>query len=244
VCFWLPDKVKKMDMKKLILKVVMPVALVFTVYQLYSQKSPYVVTISTDQMNIIYYNIQNPITVTVEGVPSDQTSLSCEGCKLTPNGPGKYLLEVRNTPLQVNIVPLFVGIVKSNTTTIIDTLLFYPIPAPKPYANLSGFDGSDSATVEDLLKSDSLAVLLDGCLRNSIIYEVTYFKLVCVDKQEKAGFFENNSSKLTSEMINGIKGLKKGEKIIITDIYVKINGEYPKMKEPFRLPTALIIYIK
>lgn len=54
---------------------------------------PTMATISADKMNVVYAGLDNPISVTVEGVTSDKVSASSSNGTLTKVGNGKYMLK-------------------------------------------------------------------------------------------------------------------------------------------------------
>jgi gliding motility-associated protein GldM len=47
-------------------------------------------TASADKMNVMYAGLENPITVSVPGVPNEKVRVSCDNGTLTPLGGGKY----------------------------------------------------------------------------------------------------------------------------------------------------------
>ena len=50
-------------------------------------------TISADKMNVVYAGLDNPISITVEGITSDKVSASVNNGTLTKVGNGKYMLK-------------------------------------------------------------------------------------------------------------------------------------------------------
>lgn len=50
-------------------------------------------TISADKMNVVYAGLDNPISITVEGITSDKVSASVNNGSLTKVGNGKYMLK-------------------------------------------------------------------------------------------------------------------------------------------------------
>lgn len=54
---------------------------------------PSTATISADKMNVVYAGLDNPISITVEGITSDKVSASVTNGTLTKVGNGKYMLK-------------------------------------------------------------------------------------------------------------------------------------------------------
>lgn len=62
-------------------------------------------TASADKMNVMYAGLENPITVSVPGVPNEKVRVSCDNGTLTPLGGGKYNVTkpVAGRPCHINI---------------------------------------------------------------------------------------------------------------------------------------------
>jgi len=54
---------------------------------------PSTATISADKMNVVYAGLDNPISITVEGITSDKVSATATNGTLTKVGNGKYMLK-------------------------------------------------------------------------------------------------------------------------------------------------------
>ena len=63
----------------------------------YAQQNQPVVSISLDKMNVLYTNVENPITVALEGYSNEEIKVTSSDVDLKPNGYGKYIA----TPKQV-----------------------------------------------------------------------------------------------------------------------------------------------
>ena len=48
------------------------------------------VTVAADKMNVFYVGVDNPVSISAAGVPSDQLRVSADGISLTKQGNGKY----------------------------------------------------------------------------------------------------------------------------------------------------------
>jgi gliding motility-associated protein GldM len=76
----------------------------------YNFSSSYVVgqpsaTVSADKMNVFYIGVDNPVTISVPGVPNDKVRPSISAGTLTPKGAGKYIVKVSTgyTETTVNV---------------------------------------------------------------------------------------------------------------------------------------------
>src|SRR5690606_3087268 len=86
-------------------------------------------TIAADRMNVVYLNIDNPISVSFAGVPSDKVSATTSRGDLTKVSDGKYIL--RPTVGQGNIVITATGTLPDGST-VTDTQEFRPKVVPRP----------------------------------------------------------------------------------------------------------------
>lgn len=64
-------------------------------YMQFPFQSQYIVarpsaTASADKMNVMYAGLENPITVSVPGIPNEKVRVTCDNGTLTPLGGGKY----------------------------------------------------------------------------------------------------------------------------------------------------------
>lgn len=79
-------------------------------YMQFPFQSQYIVarpsaTASADKMNVLYAGLENPVTVSVPGVPNEKVRVSCDNGTLTPLGGGKYNVTspVAGRPCHINI---------------------------------------------------------------------------------------------------------------------------------------------
>ncbi len=74
---------------------------------LFPFKSEYIVarpalTVSADKMNVVYLGLENPISVSVPGVPNEKLTVSASNAVLKNNGSGKFIMDVKSGP-QVDV---------------------------------------------------------------------------------------------------------------------------------------------
>jgi len=60
------------------------------------------VSVSADKMNVFYIGVQNPVSVSAAGVPTNSLKVNGSGITLKPNGKGKYIATA-NKPGQANV---------------------------------------------------------------------------------------------------------------------------------------------
>lgn len=114
--------------------VVIPVASSYTVIP-----KPNNAVISADKMNVVYRGVQNPMTISIPGVPS--VSANAPGLRQA-GGAGKYTMDV--TTLQAREVAIKVSGKLPTGETVSDSKTFRIKDIPRPVGTIRGEDGSVS----------------------------------------------------------------------------------------------------
>lgn len=95
--------------------------------------------ISADKMNVVYRGVQNPMTISIPGVPS--VSANAPGLRQA-GGAGKYTMDV--TTLQAREVAIKVSGKLPTGETVSDSKTFRIKDIPRPVGTVRGEDGSVS----------------------------------------------------------------------------------------------------
>ncbi len=134
-------------------------------------KSEYIVarpalTVSADNMNVVYIGLDNPISVSVPGIPTERLSVSVTNGSLKATGSGKYTLSVKQGPkADVNVYATMENGERRN----MGTMSFRVKSIPKPTAKIGELTG------DGRMSRDKLANVL-GVIAN---YENFDFKANC-----------------------------------------------------------------
>lgn len=175
-------------------------------------------TIAADLMNVLYAGYDNPMSVSVPGVPQSGVSVSMTGGRLVSKGPGRYVA-----------VPSAVGHDVTFTVTARDgdkTRSFPPftfkvrkLPDPTPYIAV----GSDRYKGGNLSKAGLMgartlnAAIDDGIL--DIQFRVTGFSVVFYDNMGNAVQMASQGANFTDSMREQFRRLSRGRRFYITEVH-------------------------
>lgn len=187
-------------------------------YMQFPFQSQYIVArpsanVSADSMNVMYGGLDNPITVSVPGIPNEKVRVTCNSGTLIPQGNGKYI--VRKPAVGKCVVSISAetdsGVVKP-----MGTQMFRVKRLPKPYASVSGVSGG-KATKSQMSASPGIMCVyenFDFPAKPKITkYRVEIVRNGIVDQtQIKSGNLFDQQCK------DKFAGLTRGNKVIITDL--------------------------
>lgn len=106
---------------------------------LFPFKSEYIVarpalTVSAEKMNVVYLGLDNPISVSVPGIPNERLTVSATNATLKNNGNGKYIVNVKNGPkVDVSVFATMENGEKRN----MGVMTFRVKHVPKPVAKIA-----------------------------------------------------------------------------------------------------------
>ncbi|WP_405205077.1 gliding motility protein GldM [Aquimarina sp. LLG6339-5] len=177
--------------------------------------------ISADKMNVVYRGVQNPMTISIPGVPA--VSASAPGLKKS-GGAGKYVMNV--TTVKAREVAIKVSGKLPNGTTVSDSKKFRIKDIPRPVGTARGEDGSIKMSKSGLQKASIGAILPDFDF--DIKLDVTSFKF----KVSGQPTINVRGRRLDSRAKSALKKAKRGSTVQVMDIkaQLKTNKGY-KLKK-------------
>lgn len=196
-------------------------------------------TISPTMMNVLYAGIDNPISISVPGVPMGSVSASITSGSLTRNG-DQWVAHVSAVGSECEIKvsadvegrSMQVGSMKFRIRKLPDPLPFIAVKDAK--GNASHYKGSPKRLSKAALLSASgvSAALDDGIL--NITYQVVSFSTVSFDQMGNAIPENSAGSKFSARQIEQFKRMKVGKSFFISDIKAKgpdgITRDIPPMQ--------------
>ena len=175
-------------------------------------------TIAADLMNVLYAGYDNPMSVSVPGVPQNGVSVSMSGGRLIAKGAGRYVA-----------VPSAVGHDVTFRVTARDgdkTRSFPPftfkvrkLPDPTAYIAL----GSDrykggNLTKAGLMGASTLSAAIDDGILD-IQFRVTGFSTVFYDNMGNAVQMASQGNQFTDRMREQFRRLSRGRRFYITEVH-------------------------
>ena len=175
-------------------------------------------TIAADLMNVLYAGYDNPMSVSVPGVPQNGVSVSMTGGRLVSKGPGRYVA-----------VPSAVGQDVTFHVTARDgsqTRTFPPftfkvrkLPDPTPYIAVGDdrYKGGNLAKAGLMGATQLHAAIDDGIL--DIQFRVTGFSAVFYDNMGNAVQMASQGANFTDRMRDQFRRLSRGRRFYITEVH-------------------------
>ncbi|MDR0874526.1 MAG: gliding motility protein GldM [Prevotellaceae bacterium] len=195
--------------------------------QSYPFKSDYTVgepsvTVSADLMNVFYAGFDNPVSISVPGVPQSQVNASCASGNLRRSGSGWLI-----TPTKVGQDCVI------NVTATIDgkaqnfggkTFRVKALPPPVGYiaytdasGNPDKYKGSKPFAKAQLVGSKGVRAELDDADLD-VKFRVLSFELTYFDSMGNSIILISDSQDFTDKQTQAIRGLSKGKQFFISRI--------------------------
>jgi gliding motility-associated protein GldM len=191
-------------------------------------KSEYIVakpalTVSADAMNVFYADLENPISVSVPGIPNERLSVSISNGTITPQGNGKFIVKVKNgIDSKVSVIANMENGEKRN----MGISTFRVRRVPKPTVKFGGLK-TDGALSKSEIENVS-GVIADY---ENFIFNVPCKVLSCtISFLSPAGVedYELKSNMFSDQLKTRFKRLRRGERFLITDVIVSHPSGVPE----------------
>jgi len=168
-------------------------------------------TVSADAMNVFYIGVDNPVSISVPGVPLDKVRPSISNGTLTAKGGGKYIVRVTGGSESKVSVGAQIGEQVRSMGSSVFRIRKVPDPVPK----IAGSRGGDVAKGAIITSPYIIPSLED------FVFDLT-FNVVSFDFTMKIGadlLTESTSGNaLTTKMVNLIQNARKGDRCFIDKI--------------------------
>ncbi|MDP2176856.1 MAG: gliding motility protein GldM [Bacteroidota bacterium] len=175
-------------------------------------------TISADAMNVLYIGLDNPMSISVPGVTSANTTVTAgPGLTLTKSGDGKFNAKVdagaRETSISVS------ARMPDGTTKPMGKMPFRIKQVPKPEAMLGSLI-SGSYPKEIIQGQSFLNAALSGFVYDGVKFTVTKYRVLLLSKKD--GLQESSGSGNNPAPIKAFAAkAKKGDIILVDGIYAR-----------------------
>lgn len=189
--------------------------------------------ISATKMNVVYTGLDNPISVSVPGVPAKDVKVTCSMPQaLTKTGEaGNYSLkpELQNG---VNVITIKAEV----NGRVMGTTQYRIRNVPKPSLQLSSIENSGQVSVARARSIKTVNTVLRDFIFDGIRYSPQSWVLAYQQKNSQQAQIENGrGTEISQAMKNSLANAKPGDKIILTNVTaVGPSG-------PVKVPNSLII---
>lgn len=174
-------------------------------------------TVSADLMNVLYAGYNNPISISIPGVPLTKVSASMTGGTLQPVGPGKYI--ARPSAVGEDVTITVMSLQTGSARPMGDfTFKVRKLPDPTPYIQI----GDDRFRTGGLAKRSLMdakgikAAIDDGLL--DIPFTVLSFETVFYDNMGNAVPMVSNGDSFTQMQRETFRKLVRNKRFYITRI--------------------------
>lgn len=180
-------------------------------------------TVSATMMNMLYAGYQNPISVSVPGIPISKVSISASGASLTQKSAGIYIAVPSKVGQDVTIT---VNADMEDGRQEMGKFVFHvrKLPDPTAFIAYKDKDGNDSKYLGGspiskslLLSSKGLGAAIDDGLLN-IPFRVIGFETVFFDNMGNAVPEVSNSSDFTDSQRDKFRRLTRGRRFNISRV--------------------------
>lgn len=177
-------------------------------------------TVSADLMNVLYAGYENPISISVPGVPLTSVSATMDGGTLKQTAPGRYIARPSNIGRDA-IISVFSDNSGSRQKMAQYSFKVRKLPEPTPYIDLKDEKGNpDRYQGGGLAKSRLMraqrigAAVDDGILH--IPFKVLSFEMVFFDNMGNAVPIASEGDCLSSQQKETVRKLAKGRRLYIS----------------------------
>lgn len=167
--------------------------------------------VSPTKMNVFYIGVDNPVAVSVPGVPADKLSVSISGGSISPRGGGEYTVRVRQPgTTYVSVSADFEAGARS-----MGRKEFRVKRVPDPVAMIAGKKGGVIGKSVLMAQQGVMAVL------ENFDFDLTFTVVRFTVSATIKGYAEeatSNSNRFTQQQKNIIRQVAQGQKVYIENI--------------------------
>ncbi len=179
-------------------------------------------TVSADLMNVLYAGYNNPLSVSVPGVPVNKVQATMSGGTLQPTGPGRYI--ARPSAVGQNVT---ITVTSTNTGRAQQmgqfTFRVRRLPDPTPYIDMkdeSGaplrYKGGAMAKAQLMAVEGIGAAIDDGIL--DIAFRVQSFETVFFDNMGNAVPMISDGAKFSARQRDAFRKLQRNRRFYISRV--------------------------
>jgi len=195
--------------------------------QSYPFRSEYIVArpslvVSPTQMNVLYKGIENPVAISVPGIPSERISATISGGnKLRKTGSGQYVAEISpKSPYDVNINVS--ATMADGTTRNMGSMKFRAKRLPKPYSAMNRKTGTINMTPNEFKAQLGLSAKYDDDFAFKLTCSVRKYHIYAEDNRGQTIMDEDiMGSGIPNNVKSRLSKVKRGYRITFENIRAK-----------------------
>jgi len=185
--------------------------------------------VSADKMNVLFIGLDNPVSISVPGVPGSQVhpTIECSGCSLTPDtkaGSGHYIANVSKAASAGGATIKVTAEINGKQAPM-GSFQYRVKSVPPPYATVGGNAESGNINKNLLLASSLIPKMRDFYFE--LFWEITEFRMSIAGKGVEYQEFTGKGNQLDEKMKAVIAKGRPGTKVFF-DV---IKGRMVKTKD-------------
>jgi gliding motility-associated protein GldM len=187
-------------------------------------------TISADAMNVLYIGLENPISISVSGYSPNDIQASITNGSLARAGKGGWVAKVTQTNPNGAVVSVSVKMKDGSTRKMGEKKYrIKSVPKPEP---MYGTVESGSATAAQLMVQNQIRAVLPNFVFEGVTFTVTKYSALFVPKKGEARPSSGVGSAITPQLKGWVTTARRGDKVLIDDIYANGPGGIVKRLLP------------
>ena len=181
-------------------------------------------TVSADLMNVLYAGYNNPISISVPGVPLNKITATMSGGTLQPVGPGKYIARPSTVGQNVTFT-----VMSTNTGRAQQMGQFSfrvrKLPDPTPYINMKDEHGNPTRykggglAKGQLVAADAIGAAIDDGILD-IAFRVQSFETVFFDNMGNAVPMASEGAQFSARQKENFRKLTRNRRFYISRVTV------------------------
>jgi len=199
-------------------------------------KTAHFAVVGMDNIRLLYYSIDNPVSILVSGVSPEKVSISMDKGTINQlESPGTYLVTIpapESDSVLTEQVNFFISY-GDQTDTISGVVRRVPNPSPFFGSKSSGEISSDEVKLVNFI-----SVRLEN-FPFDISFKTTKYTFIFQPRKGPALLFKSSGPDLTPEMKEVLEKAAKGDMIIISDVYTSMANEDER-----RIPGACVLTVQ
>ena len=199
-------------------------------------------TVSADLMNVLYAGYNNPLSVSVPGVPANKVQATMSGGTLQPVGPGRYIARPSTPGQNVTIT-----VTSTNTGRPQQmgqfTFRVRRLPDPTPYITIKDENGgtrfrSGGLSKAHLMAADGIGAAIDDGILD-ITFKVQSFEAVFADNMGNLVPMVSDGPNFSARQKDTFRKLSRNRRFYISGVNVIGPDGIPR-----KLKTSMEVIVK
>lgn len=175
------------------------------------------VTVSADAMNVFYIGVDNPVSISVPGIPNENIRpVISSGGQLIPRGEGRYTVKMSSGTRETTVT---VRALIDGSTRNMGAASFRVRPIPSPIPKVAGLGSGESVARERLLALPRVVADLEG-FEFDAKFEILSYTMFTQESGDLRTY-SARSGNFTNDISDAIQRSRRGQRFVFDEIMAK-----------------------